>query len=228
MFIGHGAVALRMGAAVILGGLIGLEREYTGRPAGLRTHLIVSIASATFMLVSTQFVYFQQYVAGDFVEVDASRIAASVVSGIGFLGAGAILRSGGGVQGLTTAASLWLAAAIGLAAGGGMFLQALLATLFALFCLTVLRRIEGSKGRRVVRRIAITFGTGSLSAGDILEKLRSQGAAVTALEYDRRLQSSKTRVLVDVSFKSEPEFEAFFESLESLSGAIRIKVQHPG
>jgi putative Mg2+ transporter-C (MgtC) family protein len=110
---------LRMGVAVVLGGLIGYEREHSGRPAGLRTHLLVALASVTFMLVSTQFTYFQHYAKDDLIAVDTSRIAASVVSGVGFLGAGAILRTGLGVQGLTTAASLWLVASVGLAASCG-------------------------------------------------------------------------------------------------------------
>src|ERR1041385_4742952 len=134
---------LRVGASVFLGAAIGYERERIGRAAGLRTHLLVSLASATFMLVSTQFVYYQHYTKDDFVAVDTSRIAASVVTGVGFLGAGAILRLGLSIQGLTTAASLWMVAAVGLAAGGGMYLVALTATLAALFCLTLLRRVEG-------------------------------------------------------------------------------------
>src|ERR1700691_2143054 len=120
---------LRMGTGMILGAAIGYERERTGHPAGLRTHLLVALASATFMLVSTQFTYFQSYSKDDLIAVDTSRIAASVVTGIGFLGAGAILRTGISIQGLTTAASLWLVAAVGLAAGGGMYIVAAAATL---------------------------------------------------------------------------------------------------
>ncbi len=118
MVISPVEMTLRLAAAVILGAAIGYEREITGRPAGLRTHLIIALASATFMLVSTQFVFFQHYTKGNPIAVDTSRIAASVVTGVGFLGAGAILRTGIGVQGLTTAASLWLVAALGIAAGG--------------------------------------------------------------------------------------------------------------
>ena len=89
-----------MGTGLGLGAAIGYERERTGHPAGLRTHLLVSLASTTFMLVSTQFVYFQSYGKDDLIAVDTSRIAASVVSGVGFLGAGAILRTGISIQGL--------------------------------------------------------------------------------------------------------------------------------
>ncbi|MEO8798808.1 MAG: MgtC/SapB family protein, partial [Polyangiaceae bacterium] len=120
-----------------LGGVIGYERDRHQRPVGLRTHAIVAMASATFMIVSTQMVYFQNYHEGDFVEVDSSRIAASVVSGIGFLAGGSILRSGATVQGITTAAALWLVTAIGLASGGGMFIEAAFTTGLGVAALTL-------------------------------------------------------------------------------------------
>ncbi|MBX3413752.1 MAG: MgtC/SapB family protein [Pirellulales bacterium] len=227
MMIGHVAMIGRMAVATCLGGVIGWERERQGRPAGLRTHLLVSIASATFMLVSTQFVYFQQYAPGDLVEVDASRIAASVVSGIGFLGAGAILRSGVGIQGLTTAASLWLVAAIGLASGGGMYVEAIIATAISLFCLVVLRRVEGRKGRLVVRRISLTVSDSEVSTADVLARLRAVGAEVAAVDYDRRLKAKKTSVLVDVRLKSDAELEQLVQLLEAIPGTTRIKLQRP-
>ena len=105
-------LVIRIVVGMLLGGVIGYERNIHGRPAGLRTHAVVALASATFTVVSTHLAYFQHYKPGDFTEVDGSRIAASVVSGIGFLAGGAILRNGITVQGLTTAAGLWLVAAI--------------------------------------------------------------------------------------------------------------------
>jgi putative Mg2+ transporter-C (MgtC) family protein len=105
------ALLVRLVVGTVLGAMIGYERQLHGRPAGLRTHLIVALASTTFMIVSTHFVYFQHYGKEDLVAVDSSRIAASVVTGIGFLGAGAILRTCISVQGLTTATGLWLVAA---------------------------------------------------------------------------------------------------------------------
>src|SRR4051812_18441716 len=89
----HWELVLRIFVGAVLGGVIGYERDLHGRPAGLRTHAMVALASATFMVVSTHFVYFQHYVPGATVTVDASRIAASVVSGIGFLAGGAIFRT---------------------------------------------------------------------------------------------------------------------------------------
>src|SRR6187399_2341617 len=101
MVLSHVEMIARIGLAALLGGVIGYERDRHKRPVGLRTHTIVAVASATFMVVSSQFAYFQHYVHGEGIDVDGSRIAASVVSAVGFLAGGTILRAGATVQGLT-------------------------------------------------------------------------------------------------------------------------------
>ena len=108
----HLEMVTRIVVGAALGGAIGYERDRHGRPVGLRTHFIVSLTAATFMVISSQFVYTQHFSPNDLVEVDASRIAASVVSAVGFLAGGTILRVGLTVQGLTTAAGIWLVTAI--------------------------------------------------------------------------------------------------------------------
>ena len=118
----------RLFVATLCGGLIGLEREIHGKVAGLRTHALVSLGSALIMLVSIDIYSAYRGVA----TVDPSRIAAQVVSGIGFLGAGAIIRFPTGITGLTTAASLWVVAAIGLASGAGFFKPVLVTTVLVL------------------------------------------------------------------------------------------------
>jgi putative Mg2+ transporter-C (MgtC) family protein len=156
--MGNGVELLtRLVVGTVLGAIIGYERRLHGRPAGLRTHLLVALASTTFMLVSTQFVYFQHYGKNDLVTIDTSRIAASVVTGVGFLGGGAILRIGANVQGLTTAAGLWLVAAIGLSAGGGMYGISAAATAIGVAALTVMRRLERKDDDVVRRKIALTL-----------------------------------------------------------------------
>src|SRR5580698_6366538 len=115
----HWEMILRITLAAVLGGVIGFERDIHRRQAGLRTHLLVT--------------------------VDSSRIAASVVAGVGFLGGGSILRTGATVQGLTTAAGLWLVAAIGLCAGSGMYPESVAVTVLGLIALTVLRVFEDKK-----------------------------------------------------------------------------------
>lgn len=131
-------VVLRLFLAAILGGVIGFERQkHNKRIAGLRTHILVCIGSALIMLVSI-YVY-ESYL--NKVSVDPSRIAAGVVTGIGFLGAGTIIRSGESVQGLTTAASLWTVAGIGLAVGTGFYIAGYTTTIIALATLYLLRKI---------------------------------------------------------------------------------------
>src|SRR5580700_10123209 len=140
--VSHVELVGRIAVGACLGGIIGYERDRHGRPVGLRTHLIVAMAAATFMVVSSQFVYFQHYAKEDLVAVDSSRIAASVVTGVGFLAGGTILRQGLTVQGLTTAAGLWLVTAIGLSSGAGMFVESAVVTGMGMVALTVLRRFE--------------------------------------------------------------------------------------
>lgn len=131
---------LRLGLALLLGGLIGIERETVEKPAGFRTHILVSLGAALFTLISRE---------GFFGSgADPARIASNIVVGIGFLGAGTIFRSGVTVQGLTTAASLWTVAAIGTAAGVGFYLGAVAATIAVMAVLIPFKSIE----RRIPRR----------------------------------------------------------------------------
>ncbi len=123
---------IRLILSALLGGAIGIEREVSNRPAGLRTHILVSVGSTLVMLIS---IY-------GFDEGDPARLASQVVSGIGFLGAGTILRTGNDVRGLTTAASLWVCAGIGLAIGSGYYLGGLITAVIVLISLVLLSNVE--------------------------------------------------------------------------------------
>jgi len=228
MMIPEWEMLLRMSAAAGLGAAIGYEREHSGRPAGLRTHLLVSVASATFMLVSTQFVYFQTYGPNDLVMVDPSRIAASVVSGVGFLGAGAILRTGLGVQGLTTAASLWLVAAVGLAAGGGMYKEAVAATGISLFALTVLRRLEGRQWRPMIRRLVVVLEGGEGERKEVLERIKVHGGTISEVGHDRNTRENRSRLLLDVRVADAAILDQIVARLGELPSVRRVKLQKPG
>ncbi len=131
-------IFLRLGLAFILGSILGLERERKGRSAGLRTHILVCMGSALIMLVS---VYIYELYKHE-TTLDPARIAAGVVTGIGFLGAGTILRSTNRVVGLTTAASIWISASIGLAVGCGFISAAIATTAIAFFTLLLLGALE--------------------------------------------------------------------------------------
>lgn len=129
MNIAYSEMILRLVVSSILGGIIGLEREVKSRPAGIRTHMLVSLGATLLMLVSMY----------GFEGGDPARLAAQVVSGIGFLGAGAILRKGDDVSGLTTAASVWVSGGIGLAIGNGYYMGGVITALIVLLCLLSLR-----------------------------------------------------------------------------------------
>lgn len=134
-------LALRLGLGLVLGAVIGIERELHRQPAGFRTHSLVALGAALFTIIS----------AYGFIGegIDPTRITAQIVSGIGFIGAGTILQHRGNIRGLTTAASLWAVAAIGMAAGSGMIVLALTGTLLILVVLAVFDRIEAFARRRM-------------------------------------------------------------------------------
>jgi putative Mg2+ transporter-C (MgtC) family protein len=135
----------RLLTAALLGAVIGFERELRHKTAGLRTNILISIGSALFTLMSYEF-------AADVPGADPGRVAAQIVTGIGFLGAGAIIRRDGGVQGLTTAATVWVNAAVGVAAGGGEYHLAFIATFVTVAVLMVLHPIEALIDRRFKSR----------------------------------------------------------------------------
>ena len=132
-------VAAKIGLAALLGGVIGGERERTGKWAGLRTHMLIAVGSA--LLTDVSVLVGLRFAHGS-SSWDPGRIAAQIVSGVGFIGAGTIIQSRGAVHGLTTAASLWVAAAIGIAVGGGFYAEATLTCLALLLILTALRPVE--------------------------------------------------------------------------------------
>jgi putative Mg2+ transporter-C (MgtC) family protein len=147
--------ALRLIVAAVLGALVGLEREIHDHPAGMRTHLLVSLGSAAFTVLGIA--------AFPGPNADTSRVAAQVVTGVGFLGAGAILKEGATIRGLTTAASLWAVAAVGMAAGAGALIVALTITLIAILSLWPLRRVAARFIGRDPHRIRLLLSVGEPS-----------------------------------------------------------------
>ncbi len=184
--LGSGEVLLRLVVAAVLGGSIGLERELREREAGLRTHLLVSVGAAVFTLVSAYGFSDFHYGSRAGITLDPTRIAAQIVTGIGFLGAGAIIRQGLSVRGLTTAATLWVVAAIGMATGAGYYSAAILATLIVLVSLWPLRlltyrvlvRVRPEEGRLLVTLPPAT------TAAPLLAELERFGARVDTLEIE--------------------------------------------
>jgi putative Mg2+ transporter-C (MgtC) family protein len=132
-------IGFRLLCAMIIGLIVGIEREYTHRPAGMRTHILVALGSCTVMLTG-QMIFAQYHPYG--ATPDPARLAAQVIAGVGFLGAGTILRDGASVKGLTTAASLWGVACLGLAVGGGYYMIALVGTVLVILTLTLFELLQ--------------------------------------------------------------------------------------
>src|SRR5690606_36526498 len=169
---------LRLMLAAALGGFIGYEREHTNRPAGFRTHILVCVGAALVMIVSQYLVYqFPGYT------VDPSRLGAQVISGIGFLGAGTILRDGFNVRGLTTAASLWAVSCVGIAVGSGFYAGAVVATIFVFLTLITLKKAEIRFSRRSRYRTFIVESENvSGQIGQVTNLLESSGIEIRNIQ----------------------------------------------
>jgi putative Mg2+ transporter-C (MgtC) family protein len=173
-------MALALCLSVALGGLVGYEREIRGHPAGLRTHILVSLGSCLFTLLSIRIA------SAEGMKGNPGHIAAQVVTGIGFLGAGAILRDGGHIKGLTTAASIWMTAAIGMAAGAGpVFGQlAVVATVIVLFTLTGLHQLELRLNAHVRRTLMLDVHVQETAeaVAQVLSLIHASQLAVISME----------------------------------------------
>ena len=212
--IGWPHVLLRLSVAAALGGAIGLERELRERGAGLRTHLVVCVGSALFTLVS----------AYAFVgpHVDPTRIAAQIVSGIGFLGAGAIIRQGLSVRGLTTAATLWLVAAIGMACGAGYYDAAIIATGGALLTLGPLRIVAYRLTRRFrseTERLMVEVAAGG-SPAPVIEALERFGRVVS---LDVSQEGDRREIAIDVALHGKASSPHVVAAVADLDGVLEVR-----
>jgi len=213
--IGWPEVLLRLFVAAVLGGAIGVERELRERQAGLRTHLVVCVGAALFTLVGAY--------AFTSPHTDPSRIAAQIVTGIGFLGAGAIIRQGLSVRGLTTAATLWLVAAIGMAAGAGYWDGALIATLGALLTLGPLRVVAFrllSRFRPALDRLLVEIPAGG-SPVPIIEAIERQGARVLSLDIAQ--EGDRRSVAVDVELPPGTGPVAVVAAVAEIDGVLEVQ-----
>ena len=177
-------ILLRLLAGAVLGGVIGLERDIHGRAAGLRTHLLVGLGASLFMVMS-------EIIAvslGPGLAEDPGRIAAQIVTGIGFLGAGAIMKEGFTVRGLTTAACFWVVAAIGMASGAGEFVLALITTLMALVSLSILRYFEKFYIRESYRLLTLTLPL-DVEVQTIIQAINRKHVSVIFVDFNRDYES---------------------------------------
>lgn len=224
----HLDLITRIAVATGLGGIIGFERDLHSRHAGLRTHIIVAMAAATFMVISAQFMFYQGYLdATRHLDIDTSRIAASVVSGVGFIAGGTILRTGLTIQGLTTAAGLWLVTAIGLCAGAGMFIESIAVTIMGFIALSVLRFLEDKNVKWIRRNVSLVMDDGNGRVDQVMLVLKTIGARVYDFDYTKEFDNGKISFSFDVTFPIELGISRLIDLLEKQDGMrqVRIKFQ---
>ncbi len=221
--------AIRLAIALALGGIIGLEREQSNHAAGFRTHILVCLGSTLIMLLS---IYgFSDFVDEPNVRMDPARLAAQVVSGIGFLGAGVILRNGFSIMGLTTAASLWVVAAIGLAVGAGFYFAAVLTTVIVIFSLWILNKLEHRFiSRKKQHLLTIRLYDSPRSLSQISSRCEASGAdikkmAVVQEQEQGSDQPCKIKITLTIKLAKKKALLPLIEDIRLLEGIIEVDVE---
>lgn len=214
----------RLLLAAVLGALIGLEREVHGRPAGFRTHLLVSMGACLMTIVSEY--YYVQYGnlnVDSVVRLDPGRVAAQIVTGIGFLGAGAIIKERHAVRGLTTAACLWLAAGLGMAVGVGLYTAAVVVTALALFNLLFLKRMERFLKKDRYRTLVV-HSVDEENAREGLERfLAGQNLRIVDFGMERDNAAGEVRFDFVLSYCAEKTSSALPEAVSRLEGVRKVR-----
>lgn len=216
-----GELVLRILVAGLLGGLVGLDRELSDQPAGLRTHILVSLGSALFTMVGA-------YGLGGFQAdpdraLDPTRVAAQVVTGIGFLGAGAIIRQGASIRGLTTAAGLWVTAAIGMAVGFGYWLGAFVTSVAAVLSLFGLKRVEG----RLLQRLKPGKFQYEIDArqplmmSEVIQVLDREGCRIDSVKMDEQ-ETDESHLFLRVRLPPRLAPEQIADQLRQIDNVFRV------
>ncbi len=217
-------LAVRLIIAALLGGFIGYERERLSWAAGLRTHMLVCVGSCLVMIVSAY--GFEELKSHPNIRFDPSRMAAQVVSGIGFLGAGAIMMRGEFVRGLTTAASLWTVSAVGLAVGGGMYIEASVATFVVLVILAVMKPIsEQTRNSYHVVELHVKADHGSLTLQTLAEILGSKAKRIRqVISQHNTVDATLDDVIVSFPYLPPKDVAHLEEALRKASIVKDVRV----
>ena len=215
--------------AMVAGALIGLERSYHGRPAGFRTHTLVCMASSLLMLVT---VYQRQWFSEAMIEtvrVDPTRMAQGVMTGIGFLGAGVIMKEGLSVRGLTTAASIWITAAIGILAGVGMFNAVAMVVALTFGTLTVFRWIETSMPMLIYAHHSLRFHKNSvMSEPDLRSLITSHGFSIANLSYSLTDEGKYFEYFMVIRTRGQENMQRLSKTLTELDSVIEFSISPTG
>jgi putative Mg2+ transporter-C (MgtC) family protein len=217
-------IVLRLLLGALFGGIIGFERQVHGRPAGFRTHMLVCLALVLLMIVSENYHYIILDKNPAFIRVDPARIAMGAITGVGFLGAGVIIKTGVTVQGLTTAASIWMVSAIGLALGSGLYMASTWAFAITLFTLFVLRAVEGRMSRMSFMSLSISSSEG-LTEDIITEELRKHGAFPHNIEYEKDMSTGEVSYRMTLGLRHRVSQKEIFDAMASLKDVRKVSLR---
>ncbi|MFZ0610986.1 MAG: MgtC/SapB family protein [Desulfobacterales bacterium] len=217
---------MRLLLASLLSGLVGIEREVHGRGAGFRTHLLVGLATCLMMIISEYFYTKYGGLSGQgVVRLDPARVAAQIITGIGFLGAGVIIKSGEVVRGLTTAACLWLVAGIGMAVGIGLYLPALIVTAIAMFNLVFLKQIERLVKKDRFYNLEIDSQGVDNIREDLMRIFSEKKFHVVDVSVEKDTDGGISRYQYVVSTKRRWDPDAVIGDLVKMPGIQRVRFQ---
>lgn len=215
-------IVLSLLTTIVLAGLIGFEREYHGHSAGLRTHILIALGSALVMIIS---IYgFKAWDEGGMAR-DPARLAAQVITGIGFLGAGSIIQNGISIKGLTTATTIWMCMAIGLCCGSGNYVIAILATLISMIALISLRRVEKLAAKRNPI-VTIVYPSDSHCLKDIIATATRYGIVLhnSSTEIVDYQDQSALRLSARLSLRTKSNLTPFIEEVRNVIRPLSIDV----
>ncbi len=225
----YGEMALHLLIALAAGGIIGLERSYHGRPAGFRTHALVCVASTVLMILT---VYHVRWFEASFLErvtIDPTRMAQGIMTGIGFLGAGVIMKEGLTVRGLTTAASIWITAAIGILIGVGFYFPAGIATAMTLIVLSVFRWIERRMPIEFYANLTVAFlRDAALPEAELRAMVERQGFAVANMNYSVANEGRIFEYHMVIHSPDRSNTRQLSEALNAVSSVMAFRISPTG
>jgi putative Mg2+ transporter-C (MgtC) family protein len=223
--LSYGDIALRLGIAIILGGIVGLEREYQNQPAGLRTHIILVLGAALTTIVSIDL----QNSDPPLISGDIMRLSAGVITGIGFLGGGAILRFGANVKGLTTSTSMWTMAIVGIAVGAGLYFPAVITTVVVLLVLLLLNIVED---KWIQSLITLNISLQAKDKKGMLGKIKrivgkysvGMGRDQSTFHVEKNMKKNEITVNILVRTRRPEVFEELISELGTIDGVYNFEI----
>jgi putative Mg2+ transporter-C (MgtC) family protein len=222
-------IITHLGVAAIAGGLVGFERSYHGRPAGFRTHTLVCMASSIVMLVT---IYQKQWFSGanlETVGIDPTRMAQGVMTGIGFLGAGVIMKEGLSVRGLTTAASIWMTAAIGVLAGVGFYSAVFIGTFFTLVVVLFFRWIEKRIRTLAYAQLRLRFSRDrAMPEAELVELITRQGFSVANMGYSEEKEGNFFEYSMTIRTPNRDNMGRLSNIISNLESIIEFHIVQTG